>query len=190
MQVSELAQHLAIFNVQSFEETGIVQFGLAPRFIQIAELVQALHDCLPAGRGHLLPTRKQPLFDFAPLVGSQLLPDSLALPEFLLLRRSQFIPGVETTADSRLLVGRQILETLVILKKFFLLVPGHLLETLHGLGRQAIHVPSISGAGVHAVPPRELRTVWRSLANLAGPLAEDGRAEQAGRQKCRPELGT
>jgi len=184
-----LAEHLAVFGVEAFEETGIVQLGLAPGFAQIAKLVQALHDRLPAWLGHLLPTRKQPLFNVAPLVGSQLLPDSLALAEFLLLRRTQFVPGFKTPADSRLLIGRQILETLVILKKFFLLVRGQLLETLHRLGRQLIHVPSIN-AGVHAVPPRELRTAWRSLASLAVSLAESGRAEEAGGQKRSPELGT
>jgi hypothetical protein len=189
VQVSQLAQHLAVFSIEALDETGIVQFGLAPGLAQIAKLVQALHDRLPARRGHLLPTRKQPLFNVAPLVGSQLLPDSLALPEFLLLRRTQFVPGFKTPADSRLLIGRQILETLVILKKFFLLVRGQLLETLHSLGRQLIQVPSIN-AGVHTVPPRELRTVWRSLVNLAVSLAENGRAEEAGRQKRSPELGT
>src|SRR6202035_6177667 len=107
--------------------------------------------------------RKQPLLHVAPLVRSQLLPDSLALAKFLLLRWAQFIPRFKTLADARLLIGRHILEALVILQKFVLLVRRHFLEPLHGPGRQI--TVSIS-AGVHAIASRKLRTAWRTLVDL------------------------
>jgi len=75
---------------------------LALRFAQIAKLVQALHDRLAAKRRQLPPTRKQRLLNLPPLVGSHLLPDTLAFAECLLLRRSQLIPSLEALADSRL----------------------------------------------------------------------------------------
>ena len=106
MQMRELAEHFTVLWVQAFDETGIVQPGQAVRFAQIAKLVQALHNRLAARRRHLLPARKQRLPNFPLLVGSHLLPNSLALAEFLLLRRIQFIPGLETLADSLLLVRR------------------------------------------------------------------------------------
>ncbi len=108
MQVGQLAEHLAVLGVQAFDETGVVQPGLAVRFVQIAKLVQALHDRQASRRRKLLPTWKQRLPNFPLLVGSHLLPDSLAFAEFLLLRRSQLIPGLQALADSRLLVRRQI----------------------------------------------------------------------------------
>ena len=148
VQVGKLAEHLAVLEVHSFDETGVVQPGLAVWFAQIAKLVQALHDCVTAKRRQLLPARKQGLPNFPLLVGSHLLPDSLAVAEFLLLRRSQFIPGLETLADSRLLVGRQISKSLVVLQKLFLLVRGHFPEAVKGLGRQVVHVPRV-GAGAH-----------------------------------------
>ena len=115
MEVGKLAKHLAVLGIQASDETRVVQPGLALRLAQIAKLVQALHDRLAAWWRQLLPARQQRLLNFAPLLGSHLLPDSLAFAEFLLLRRSQFIPGLQALADSRLLVGRQISEALVIL---------------------------------------------------------------------------
>src|SRR3979490_405367 len=110
---------------------------------QIAELVQALHDCLTAWRRQLLPSRKQSLLNFTPLFGSQLLPDSLPLAELLLLRRRQIIPGLETLADSRLLVRRQVPEALVVLEELFLPLGRHILEALKHLGRQVVFVPGV-----------------------------------------------
>src|ERR1700680_4352696 len=146
----ELAEHFAVLGVQAIDEAGIAQPGLALRFAQIAKLVQALHDRLAAWRRHLLPARKQRLPNFPLLVGSVLLPHSLALAEFLLLRWIQFIPGLETLADSFLLVRRETSEALVVLEKFFLSVRRHVLEALEHLGWQAVHVP--------AAAPVDIRT--------------------------------
>src|SRR3984893_59985 len=140
--MGELAEHFAVLGVQAFDETGVVQPGLAFRFAQITKLVQALHDRLAAWRRQLLPTRKQRLPNFPLLVGSHLLPHSLALAELLLPRRTQFIPGLETLADSLLLVGRQISEALIVLEKLLLPVRRHVLEALEHLGWQAVHVPT------------------------------------------------
>jgi hypothetical protein len=194
VQMGKLAEHLAFFKVQAFGETRVVQPGLTLGFAQIAKLVQALHDRLTARRRQLLPARKQRLLDFAPLVGSHLLPNSLALAEFLLLRGSQFIPGLETLANSRLLVRRQISEAFVILKKLFLLVRGHLAEVLESPGRQVVHVPTVaSRTGGWAVLRVALPAGRLCLANLADLLTGGGRTEQTRSQQGEtnsPELKT
>ena len=111
MQVGKLAEHFAVLGAETLDETGVVQPGLAVRFAQIAKLVQTLHDRLAAWRRQLLPARKQRLPNLPLLLGRHLLPDSLAFAEFLLLRRTQFIPSLETLADSLLLVRREHSET-------------------------------------------------------------------------------
>ena len=179
VQMGKLAEHLAVFKVQAFHETGVIQSGLTLRFAQIAKLVQALHDRLTARRRQLLPARKQCLLDFAPLVGSHLLPNSLAFAEFLLLCRSQFIPCLETLANSRLLVSGQISEAFVILKKLFLLVRGHLAEVLESPGRQVVHVPRVPSRTHDRAVRRVARPAGRlCLADLADLLTEGGRTEQ------------
>src|ERR1700687_4258271 len=196
--MGELAEHFAVLGVQAFDETGVVQAGLAVQFVQIAKLVQALHDRLAAWRRQLLPARKQRLPNFPLLVGSHLLPHSLTLAKFLLLRGIQFIPGLETLADSLLLVRRQISEALVVLEKFFLPVRRHVLEALEHLGWQAVHVPTpVDIRARHYV--RAVRRLWARpagrlcLAYLAELLPEGGRTEQS---RCQeggqnsPELET
>ena len=185
MQMGELAEHFAVFNAQASGETGIAQPGLPLRLTQIAKLVQALHDGLPAWRRQLLPARKQRLLHFVPLIGSHLLPDLLALSEFLLLCRVQFIPGLETLADSRLLIRRQIPETLIVLEESFLAVRRHILEALKHLGRQVVPGVDTRTHGVRAIRPWELRAAWRRLrlADFVELLPEGGRTEQAGRQE-------
>ncbi len=185
MQVGQLAEHLAVLGVQAFDETGVVQPGLAVRFVQIAKLVQALHDRLAARRRKLLPTWKQRLPNFPLLVGSHLLPDSLAFAEFLLLRRSQLIPGLQALADSRLLVRRQISEALVVLKEFFLPVWRHVPEALKRVWRQIVQVPGV-GTRKHGIRTIQLPASFPALCaaflrcRLADPLEhlpEDGRTE-------------
>jgi hypothetical protein len=158
MQMGELAEHLAVLRVQAVQETRVIQLGLAGWFTQITKLVQALHDRLAAWRRQLLPARKQRLANLPLLLGSHLLPNSLALAEFLLLRWSQLIPSLETLADSRLLVRRQISEALVVLEEFFLPVGRHIPEAFKHLGRQVVPVPGGSPGtyGVWAFRPREL----------------------------------
>jgi hypothetical protein len=192
--MGELAEHFAVLGVQAFDETGVVQPGLAFRFAQITKLVQALHDRLAAWRRQLLPTRKQRLPNFPLLVGSHLLPHSLALAELLLPRRTQFIPGLETLADSLLLVGRQISEALIVLEKLLLPVRRHVLEAREHLGWQAVHVPT------PAPTPADIRTrhyigvvrrLWARpagrlcLAYLTELLPESRRTEQS----CSQESG-
>ena len=186
--MGELAEHFAVLGVQAFDETGVVQPGLAFRFAQITKLVQALHDRLAAWRRQLLPTRKQRLPNFPLLVGSHLLPHSLALAELLLPRRTQFIPGLETLADSLLLVGRQISEALIVLEKLLLPVRRHVLEALEHLGWQAVHVPTPAPTPVDIRTRHYVRAVRRlrtpsagrlCLANLAELLPAGGRTEQS-----------
>ena len=182
--MGELAEHFAVLGVQAFDETGVVQPGLAFRFAQITKLVQALHDRLAAWRRQLLPTRKQRLPNFPLLVGSHLLPHSLALAELLLPRRTQFIPGLETLADSFLLVGRQISEALIVLEKLLLPVRRHVLEALEHLGWQAVHVPTAvdirTGHYIRAVRRLWARPAGRlCLAYLTELLPAGGRTEQS-----------
>ena len=137
------------------------------------------------------------MLNLLPLVGSHLLPDALAFPECLLLRRSQLIPGLKALADSRLLIRRQIPEALVVLEEFLLPVRRHIFEALEDLRGQAVRLPWVAPRphGVRAVGPRELRAArWRlRLANLAELLPEGRRTEQSRRQESgqkSPELGT
>ena len=134
MQVGKLAERLAVLGIQAFYETGVVQLGLAVRFAQVAKLVQTLHDRLAACRRQLLPAWKQRLPNFPLLLGRHLLPDSLAFTELLLLRWSQLIPGLETLADSLLLVRREHSETQVVLEKLLLSLRRHVLEALKHFG--------------------------------------------------------
>ncbi len=172
VQVGELGESLAILGVQAFDETGIVQLRLTVRLAQIAKLVQTLHDCLAAWWRQLLPARKQRLSNFPLLLGRHLLPNPLAFAEFLLLPRSQPIPGLQTLANLRLLLRKQIPEALVVLQEFFLPVRRHILEAFECSRRQIVHVPrSRRLSGIALGPHGILAVLFLLLLLLASLLA-------------------
>jgi len=113
-----------------------------------------------------------------PLVGSQLLPDSLALAEFLLLRRTQFVPGFKTPADFAPADRAADFGSARYSQEIFPACPGAAAGDAHRLGRQLIHVPSIN-AGVHArSAPRNCERrggAWPVLLYLWPKAAEQRR---------------
>lgn len=200
MQVRKLAEHVAIFGVQTLYKSWIAQLDLAFGFAQIAQRMQPLQNRLTPLRRQLLPAREQSLADLLLLRGSHLLPHALPFPQILLLPGSQTVPRLETLANPRLLLRRKILESLVITQELLLPFRRHILEPLYGLRRQVFRVRAAgSGAGAHGILPLfgpHLTLFASLLRGLLGNCSESFRERRCAHQPChqqgsqnRAELG-
>jgi hypothetical protein len=135
-----LAEHFTVVRVQSLDEGGIVELGLAVRFAHVAKRVQSLEDGLTPLRRQLLPARKQRLADTSLLLGSHLFPHALPVAQGLLLVGGQTVPGLEALANLRLLFRRQTQEALIVPQELLLPDRGHILKPLDRLGGQFIWI--------------------------------------------------
>jgi hypothetical protein len=186
MQVGELPEHFTVFGIQSLDECGIVELGLAVRFAHVAKRVKSLQDGLaPYGR-QLLPARKKRLPHVSLLLGSHLLPNLLAVAQSLLLTGSQTIPGLEALANLRLLFRRKAQEALVVPQELFLAGWRHILKPLNRLGGQLVWIAHwgqrVGQPGPQLRPRGGAR--WRTflLSSLVVSLPVRGATQKSRRQ--------
>ena len=172
VQVGELPEHFTVFGIQSLDEGGIVELGLAVRLRSCCAASAGAAGWPGGAPGGICCQRGSSDWrTFSLLLGSHLLPHVLPVAQLLLLIGSQAVPGFQALANLRLLFRRQTQETLVVPQKLFLPARRHVLQPLDGLGRQIVRIARgrqrIRQPGPHLRPRGRAR--WRR------PLLEEPR---------------
>lgn len=89
MQMAQIAQRSAVFFAHAPSEVGIPQMLITRELRHVLQYAQALFNRFLSLRRQIAPVRQHIIFNVIALLGSHLLPHSLAVAHVLLLLRRQ-----------------------------------------------------------------------------------------------------